>query len=78
MHIDGVNSKLSDIDYLSDLELVLAAQGFSYDLQSPPYFRKNVFLQSVARQLSERNKKSLAGFRSIREFYLETLDAILQ
>ena len=72
LHIDGVNSKLSDIDYLSASEQALTSHGFKYDVNSPAYFRKNAILKKVSSIIAP------AKGVSYRDHYLNMLGEVLK
>lgn len=75
LHMDGVNSKLSDIDYLSAMEQYLQVRDIQYDTQAPGYFRKNKFIAYLTRLISRRDLG--LGRKSINDYFLDLLDSIL-
>ena len=71
LHTDGVNGKLSDIDYLSAaLDAVRRHVEVSKEISgTPAYFRKAKWLNKLADWLAPQNKRD-----SIREQYLDFLE----
>lgn len=71
LHTDGVNGKLSDIDYLSAaLDSVKRHVEVSKEISgTPAYFRKAKYLNRLADYLAPANKRD-----SIREHYLDFLE----
>jgi len=75
-HIDGVNSKLSDLDYLSNVQEITDANSIGYDLISPSYFRKNKFISWLTNKVAPKSTKGSA--KSMRDIYLDGLSEILK
>jgi len=57
VHIEGINGKLSDIDYLDAVLKSISQNNFAKDLSSPPYFKQNKILQNFLNIFSPSLKK---------------------
>ena len=60
LHVDGVNSKLSDIDYFVSMKEYL--HDFKLDVAYPPYFKHNKFLAVLSNYLGPSKG---GGFRNV-------------
>jgi hypothetical protein len=68
-HINGVNSKLSDIDYLVGLKYYTGS--FKLDFAYPPYFKQNKLIAYITNLLGPVKG---GGFRKM---YLPALESVL-
>jgi hypothetical protein len=57
LHVEGINAKTSDLDYLNELNQAIGRQGYSWDYFKPAYFRKNKFISKATEILAPKNKK---------------------
>ena len=44
MHLDGVNGKLSDIDYYHTILFAIEQSSYTIDVSAPAYFKNNKFI----------------------------------
>ena len=47
LHLEGVNTKLSDIDLFSDMREQIVKVGLKYEFSTPSYFRTNSYIDRV-------------------------------
>ena len=87
LHVDGLNGKLSDIDYYDAARQAASDAGFYPDVSAPPYFKNNKAISFVSKFLSGDDKKTEKGKRgsstpkgekTIRDHYLDILGQILK
>lgn len=71
-HIDGINHALSDIDHVSNLNKLFSDS--SFDIQDPPYFRKNPVLRWIQGHMTSQKGE----FAKYRKIFFDGLLSILQ
>jgi hypothetical protein len=71
MHLDGVNGKLSDIDYYDTVLYGIIDVGLSVDVAAPAYFKNNKAISYVSKMLAPVDGSKKASSKgSIRDAYL--------
>ena len=79
MHIDGVNGKLSDIDYYDTVLTSVEQADFVADIGAPLYFKRNTVFQALVNFIAPENpNKKGTSKGGIRDAYLSVLDEILK
>ena len=78
LHIDGLNGKLSDIDYYDAARQVTSDAGFYPDVSAPSYFKSNQAISMISKFMSGDDKSKGKKGKSLRDHYLDLLNQILQ
>lgn len=86
LHVDGLNGKLSDIDYYDAARTAVSDAGLHPDTSAPPYFKNNKAISYLTKYLSgddkrekgKNGKKPAKGDKTIRDYYLDGLAEILK
>jgi hypothetical protein len=74
LHVEGINAKTSDLDYLNALNQAIGGHGFSWDYFKPAYFRKNKFIAKATEVLAPKSRKQF----SLRDTILDGMEAIVR
>ena len=77
LHVDGLNGKLSDIDYYDAARIAISQHEFHPDVSAPSYFKSNQVLSKISKFLAGDDKSKGKKAKTLRDHYLEFLDQIL-
>ena len=73
-HLDGINGKLSDIDYYDAAMQMVTEQKFPVETSAPAYFKRNKVISWLTNVLAPSDPRAF----SIRDGFVGILGAVLE